>query len=99
VKASHDVDADNYPAGVHDGIRIHHNLFKNCGNSGIFVNAAKNVDIHDNIFENCSCKRFSDKVETNRYDIFLRRCDGITVKDNRTDKDGRWLELYEECEV
>lgn len=98
VKASHDVDADNYPAGVHDGILIHHNVFRNCGNSGIFVNAAKNVDIHDNVFENCSCKRFSDKVETNRYDIFLRRCNGITIGENRTDKDAKWLELREFCE-
>ena len=99
VKASHDVDADNYPAGVHDGIRIYDNLFKNCGNSGIFVNAAKNVDIRGNIFENCSCKRFSETVETNRYDIFLRRCDGITTADNRTDKDTKWIELREECEA
>lgn len=97
VKASHDVDTDNYPAGVHDGIHIHHNLFRNCGNSGIFVNAAKNVNIHDNRFENCSCKRFSDKVETNLYDIMLRKCDDITTADNCTTKDSVWLEKREDC--
>lgn len=98
VKASHDVDADNYPAGVHNGIHIHHNLFKNCGNSGIFVNAARDVRVHDNVFENCSCRRFSETVETNRYDIVLRRCGGITIGENRTDKDTQLLELREDCE-
>lgn len=97
VKASHDVDADNYPAGVHDGVHIHHNLFQNCGNSGIFVNAAKNVRIHDNRFENCSCKRFSEKVDTNLYDIMLRRCENSTTADNSTTKDVQWLEKREEC--
>ena len=97
VKASHDVDADNYPAGVHDGIHIHHNLFKNCGNSGIFVNAAKNVNIHENRFENCSCKRFSDQVDTNLYDIMLRRCADITTADNVSTKDTAWLEKREDC--
>ena len=97
VKASHDVDADNYPAGVHDGIHIHHNLFRNCGNSGIFVNAAKHVDIHDNRFENCSCKRFSDRVDTNLYDIMLRRCSDITTAGNVSTKDDAWLEKREDC--
>ena len=97
VKASHDVDTDNYPAGVHDGIHIHHNLFKNCGNSGIFVNAAKNVNIHDNRFENCSCRRFSEQVDTNLYDILLRKCVGIATADNSTTKDPAWLEKKEDC--
>ncbi len=99
VKASHDVDRDNYPVGVHNGIRIHDNLFKNCGNSGIFVNAARDVQVYGNTFENCSCKRFSEKVDTNLYDIVLRKCADIEVNGNITTKENSLLEKREDCDA
>ncbi len=97
IKASHDIGADDYPAGVHDGVHIHHNLFKNCGNSGIFVNAARHVNVHDNRFENCSCRRYSEKAENTLYDIMLRGCEDITTGENTTTKDSALLEKREDC--
>ncbi len=97
VKASHDIGIDTYPAGVHQGLYIHHNLFKNCGNIGIYASTVSGVNIHDNRFENCSSRWVGTPDETNMYDIMLRGCEDITTGNNTTTKDGAWLEKRENC--
>lgn len=95
VKAAHDRGGDSYPAGVHQDIRIHDNLFKNCGNSGIFVSASEKIQIYGNKFENCGMLRFDEKVESTAYDIALRNCRDVKIGENQTDKASDHL-LYED---
>lgn len=97
VKAAHDRAGDAYPAGVHSDIRIHDNLFKNCGNSGIFVSATDGVQIYGNRFENCGVLRFDKNVESTAYDIALRNCRSIEIGENRTDKDSAYLVYEDNC--
>ena len=51
IKASHDVGAAEYPAGVHDGIVIRDNYFHDNGTRGIYVSAVKGLTISGNRFE------------------------------------------------
>ncbi len=97
VKACHDVGADSYPAGVHNGMNIHDNVFRNCGGSGVFVSAAANVRVKDNEFSGCSSKLYAHAPDAAKYDIVLRNCSDVETSGNRTDKAPGLLEIRENC--
>ncbi len=85
-KACHDVGGNDYPAGVHEDIYIHDNIFTDNGNSGIYVSAAKNVRIEDNIFKgNCASPQ-NPELPHAFYDIVTVNCENITVSGNVTDR-------------
>ena len=85
-KACHDVGGNDYPAGVHEDIYIHDNIFKDNGNSGIYVSAAKKVRIEDNVFSgNCASPQ-NPELPHAYYDIVTVNCEGVTVSGNVTDR-------------
>ncbi len=85
-KACHDVGGNDYPAGVHENIYIHDNLFKDNGNSGIYVSAAKDVRIEDNVFSgNCSSPQNLELPHA-FYDIVTVNCENVTLSGNKTDR-------------
>lgn len=85
-KACHDVGGNDYPAGVHEDIYIHDNLFKDNGNSGVYVSAAKNVRIENNTFSgNCASPQNPDLPHA-FYDIVTVNCENVNVSGNVTDR-------------
>lgn len=86
VKTSHDATFTDEPAGVHRDIRVIGNTFRNCGNSGIFIQATRGVALKGNRFENCSSRRYDRTDDANLYDIRLRNCADVVMEGNETDK-------------
>ena len=85
-KACHDVGGNDYPAGVHENIYIHDNLFKDNGNSGVYVSAAKDVRIENNTFKgNCASPQNPDLPHA-FYDIVTVNCEKVNVSGNVTDR-------------
>ena len=85
-KACHDVGGNDYPAGVHENIYIHDNLFKDNGNSGIYISAAKDVRIENNTFKgNCASPQNPDLPHA-FYDIVTVNCENVSVSGNLTDR-------------
>ena len=85
-KASHEGEITAYPAGVHNDIYIHSNLFRNIPNSAIFVSAAKNVRIEDNDFCNCCNAVRDENCEYAHYDVVTMNCEDVIFKGNRSDR-------------
>lgn len=82
-KPSHDGGVDEYPAGVHEGIYIHDNLFRGNGTSGICVAASADVRIESNRFE-------SDLRNPNApysdYDIVICNSENVSENGNLSDR-------------
>ena len=51
IKASHDVGAAEYPAGVHGGIVIRDSYFHDNGTRGVYVSAVRGLTLANNRFE------------------------------------------------
>ncbi|MBR7133459.1 MAG: right-handed parallel beta-helix repeat-containing protein [Clostridia bacterium] len=90
-KASHEGDDAAYPAGVHNGIYIHGNYFKDIPRSAIFVAAAKNIRIENNEFNNCCCLAGETDSEYADYDIVAINCEDIEVCGNCSSRGDRTL--------
>ncbi|GEM_PF-722905 len=86
VKTSHDHVLTPHPAGVHRDVRIIHNQFDGCGNSGVFVQSTDGVKILDNRFTHGSARRYDVKDDANLYDIRLFNCTNVLLRGNSTDK-------------
>ena len=85
-KACHDVGGNDYPAGVHENIYIHDNLFSDNGNSAIYVSAAKDVRIENNTFKgNCKSPQ-NPELPHAYYDIVTVNCENVKVSGNTTDR-------------
>lgn len=95
VKCCHDAGLTDSPAGVHENITIENNLFKDLGDSGIFALAVKGINVRNNRFENCSRNRFSEDIESLKYDIALKNCDGVCVEGNVSDRDAAYLTHFD----
>ena len=87
IKCCHDAGLTDSSAGVHENITIEGNVFKNVGDSAVFALAVKGLKIIDNRFENCSCNRFSDEIESLKYDIAVMNCDDVEISGNISDRD------------
>lgn len=85
-KSCHDVGGDNYPAGVHSNINIHHNLFLDNANSAIYVSSAKNVKIENNEFKNCCFDPQNKDLSYANYEIVTVNCENVTVSGNISDR-------------
>ena len=85
-KACHDSGGEDYPAGVHENINIHHNKFIDLPHSAIYVSAAKNVKITNNDFKNCCCDVKDPTSSYAYHDIVVVNCENILVADNVTDR-------------
>lgn len=76
-----------FPAGVHRGIKIRDNTFRNIGSSGVFVCAGTDVDVSGNRFEDCSCSPYDPSLEETEYDVIFKNCEDAVCRDNTTTKD------------
>lgn len=92
-KACHDVGGNDYPAGVHEDIYIHDNLFVDNPNSGIYVSAAKNVNIENNRFKNCCCDPQDADLPHACYDIVTVNCENVTVSGNESNRGQNTLHI------
>ena len=45
------------------------------------------MNIINNRYENCSCNRFSEEVESLKYDVAIKNCNNVTVSGNSSDRD------------
>lgn len=97
VKGSHDVGSEDYPAGVHRNMTIENNVFRGMGNSGVYVSATDGVTVRGNTFDHCSIDRFDRRKKSPRYDIVTRNCDHVTIAENKTTKDKRYLFYPKGC--
>ncbi len=86
VKCCHDAGLTDSPAGVHENFTIEGNTFRNMGASGVFALAVKGITVKNNHFENCSINRFSEDVESIKYDIALMNCEEAVVADNTSSR-------------
>lgn len=86
-KACHDVGGNNYPAGVHEDIYIHDNIFTDNFNSGIYVSAAKNIRIENNRFEKCCQSPQNPDLPHAFYDIVTVNCENVSLSGNTTDRE------------
>ncbi|MBQ3549403.1 MAG: right-handed parallel beta-helix repeat-containing protein [Clostridia bacterium] len=86
VKCCHDAGLTDSPAGVHENFTIEGNTFRNLGASGVFALAVKGITVKNNRFENCSSNRFSEDVESIKYDVALMNCDDAEVSGNTSDR-------------
>ncbi len=91
VKCCHDAGLTDSPAGVHENFTIEGNVFRNMGASGVFALAVKGITVKGNRFENCSCNRFSEDVESIKYDIAVMNCEDVAVSDNGSDRDEKYM--------
>ncbi len=82
VKCCHDAGLTDSPAGVHENFLIEGNTFKNMGASGVFALAVKGITVKNNRFENCSNNRFSEEVESIKYDVALMNCVEAFIEGN-----------------
>lgn len=90
-KASHDGDGTQYPSGVHDGIYIHDNYFKDIPNSALFVSSAKNVRIEENTFNNCCHRVRNPACAYAAYDIAVINCDNVEMSGNHSNRGEKTL--------
>ncbi len=97
-KSAHDTDGLGYPAGVHQELYIHDNLFSDIANSGIYITASKTVRIEDNTFRNCCCDMQAPDLPHSPYDIVLLNCADIQVKGNVSDRGDATLYYFGDCE-
>ena len=96
-KACHDGDTSGYPAGVHNGIYIHDNLFVNIAHSAIFVSSAQNVRIENNVFNNC-CSAPTLKAEYKDYDVVAINCSDVTIDGNVSNRGDSTLTYLKNCD-
>lgn len=98
-KASHDGEGTGYPAGVHDGIYIHDNYFKDIPHSAVFIAAAKNVRVENNEFNNCCMLADTVNDKFAEYDIVAVNCENIKVSGNRSNRGAKTLYLMDNCNL
>lgn len=82
-KPSHDGGVSDYPAGVHQGIYIHDNLFRGNGTSGICVAASTDVRIESNRFES---DRSTPNAPDSDHDIVVYSSENVTIRENISDR-------------
>ena len=82
-KPSHDGGVSDYPAGVHQGICIHDNEFRNCGTSGICVSAAADVRVEANRFAG---NFRNPNAPDSDNEIVIYNSENVTLEDNSSDR-------------
>lgn len=87
IKCCHDAGLTDSPAGVHENITIENNVFKNIGDSAIFALAVDGLKVINNRYENCSCNRFSEEIDSLKYDVAIKNCNNVTLSGNSSDRD------------
>ena len=92
-KSCHDVGGNDYPAGVHNNISIHDNLFIDNANSAIFISAAKNVKIENNEFKNCCYDPQNPELSYANYEIVTVNCENLSVKGNKSDRGNNTIHI------
>ena len=85
-----------YPAGVHEKLFIHDNLFIDLPRSGIFVVSASDVRIEGNRFQNC-CYHPQENAEYAKYDIVAANCENIVIRNNKSDRGEETLQYLLNC--
>ena len=94
--ACHDANSLEYPAGVHEKLFIHDNLFIDLPRSGIFVVSASDVRIEGNRFQNC-CYHPQENAEYAKYDIVAANCENIVIRNNKSDRGEETLQYLLNC--
>lgn len=97
VLSCHDSQPGDYPAGVHKNISIIKNVFRNTGNSAIFVSATDGVEICDNLFDNCCSHRYDPHAYDVRHDIVTWNSKNITLSNNKTTQKEKNLFYAKNC--
>lgn len=90
-KSSHEGDTTAYPAGVHEKIYIHGNVFRDIPNNAIFISASSDVRIENNMFLNCCNNVRNTECEYAYYDIAALNCRNIEVKGNCSSRGNEML--------
>ncbi len=85
-KSSHEGDNTAYPAGVHEKIYIHRNIFRDIPNNAIFVSAANDVRIEENEFYDCCKNVRRPDCEYADYDIVALNCRSVRLEGNSTNR-------------
>ena len=85
-KSAHEGDNTAYPAGVHEKIYIHRNIFRDIPNNAIFVSAANDVRIEENEFYDCCKNVRRPDCEYADYDIVALNCRSVRLEGNSTNR-------------
>lgn len=97
-KACHDDGITDYPAGVHENIYLHGNLFRDNPNSAIFISAARNIRVENNRFENCCFDPHSPELPYSAYDAVLLNCENVHLSGNTSSRGEETLVCFINCE-